>query len=91
MSTALIITVSWLALMLLVLVICRMAAAGDRAMHAASAEGRGGRHPFERTGIRTPTPQYVAYRLASRPEVELQAAAREHVRDRAQQDLDVGP
>jgi hypothetical protein len=90
MSTALIIAVSWLAIMLLVLGVCNMAAAGDRAMRAASAEEHGGKQPFERTGIRTPTPQYVAYRLTHPPAIELQAAAREHVRDRARQDLD-GP
>jgi hypothetical protein len=91
MAPALIITLSWLAIMLLVFGVCRMAAGGDRAMRAASAEGRGRKQPFERTGIRTPTPQYVAYRLTHHPQVELQAVAPEHVRDRAQQDLDVGP
>jgi hypothetical protein len=91
MSPVLIITLSWLASMLLVLVICRMAAVGDRAMRAPSAGGHGGKQPFERTGIRTPTPQYVAYRLTYPPAVQLQAAAPKHVRDRAQQDLDVGP
>jgi hypothetical protein len=91
MAPALIITLSWLAIMLLVLVICRMAAVGDRAISAASAEGHVRKQPFERAGIRTPTPQYVAYRLTYPPAVELQAAAPKHVRDRAQQDLDVGP
>jgi hypothetical protein len=83
MSTALIITLSWLAIMLLVLAVCHMAAAGDRAMRAASAEGHGGKQPFERTDIRTPAPQYVAYRLTHPPAVELQPAVHRPARDRA--------
>lgn len=99
MSALFIITVSWLAIMLLVIVVCRMAAAGDRAMPAAAGAAARGAGLRDGPGKAAPPSsataarrfEFVAYRLPKTAERELQAAAAEHVWDRAQQDLDVGP
>lgn len=72
MTLILLLITSWLAIMVLVVTACRMAARGDRELREAA-------------------PRYVAYRLPKESEAVLRAAPAEHVRERAQQDLDVGP
>jgi hypothetical protein len=72
MTLILLLTTTWLAIMVLVVTACRMAARGDRELREAA-------------------PRYIAYRLPKESEALLQAAPAEHVRNRAQQDLDVGP
>lgn len=91
MTLALILTILWLAVMLLVVAACRMAAKGDRALHTAE---RASQHredellaPVER---RVRMPQVRAYRVGT-ASAELQPAAFQHVGDRAQKDLDVRP
>lgn len=83
MTLALILTALWLAIMLLVVVSCRMAATGDRALRtdrairvreeqlSAPAEGR------------VVMPSFKAYRLRDR-NAELQPTAPEHMRHRPQ-------
>lgn len=75
----------WLAIMLLVVVVCRMAATGDRALRveratrgweeeelSAPVEGRVAKSPFK------------VYRLREDRRARLQPTATQHVRDRPQ-------
>lgn len=83
MTLALILTALWLVLMLLVIVTCRMAAKGDRALRTERATQERVEElsaPVER-GVTTP--QFKAYRLRNRS-AALQSTAPEHVRDRPQ-------
>lgn len=72
MTLILLLITTWLAIMVLVVTACRMAARGDRELREA-------------------TPRYVAYRLPKENDTVLHAAPAEHMWNRPQQDLDVGP
>jgi hypothetical protein len=81
-TLALIIAVVWLAIMLLVVVACRMAAKGDRELRAARSIRGWERLPAP-TEPRVGMPPFKAYRLRD-PRGGLQSTAAQHVRDRPQ-------
>jgi HAMP domain-containing protein len=82
MTLALILTALWLAIMLLVVVACRMAAKGDRGMQPdrlaqlSDELSASGEPPVA-------MPQFKAYRLRNRS-ATLQSTAPEHMRHRPQ-------
>jgi hypothetical protein len=93
MTIALILTAAWVVVMTMAVIACRMAAKGDRAL-AAAAKSNATRWEDELLrpgGWHAVAGQIRAYRGQNVEGTALQTAAREHVRDRAQQDLDVGP
>ena len=91
MTLALLLIVCWLAIMLLVVVACRMAAEGDQAPQSPERASQGWEEellaPVER---RVSRPPFRAYRVGMQS-APLQPTAGKHVRDRAQENLDVGP
>jgi hypothetical protein len=87
MTLALFLTALWLAIMLLVVVVCRMAAKGDRALQAERVSQGWEEElsaPVERSMTRGMTmPSFKAYRLGGRS-AELQPTSPEHVRNSSQ-------
>jgi hypothetical protein len=85
-------TTAWLAIMVLVVTACRMAARADRELRDPERLGTLQRtRSVDTDGQAIGMPRYVAYRLPKENDAVLQTTPAEHVRNRTQQDLDVGP
>jgi hypothetical protein len=92
MTIALILIAAWFVLLMMAVIVCRMAAKGDRVLAAVKSNATRWEDELLRpAGGHALDGHIRAYRGRNVGDTALQTAACEHVRDRAQQDLDVSP